>query len=41
MRLPLSQPMDRPVPLFLILAAQQAAGPATQGLADLLIQQLQ
>ena len=40
-RLPLSQSMDRPVPLFLVLAAQQAAGPATQGLAELLAAQLQ
>lgn len=39
-KLHLASPMDRPVPLFLILAAQQAAGPATQGLADLLAAQL-
>lgn len=39
-KLSLETPMDRPVPLFVILSAQQAAGPATQALADLLVQTL-
>lgn len=40
MKLTLETPMDRPAPLFVILSAQQAAGPATQALADLLVQTL-
>ena len=38
--IPLSVSMDRHVPLYLLLAATHAAGPATLGLADIMIAEL-
>ena len=38
--IPLSVSMDRHVPLYFLLAATHAAGPATLGLADIMIAEL-
>lgn len=38
--IPLSVSMDRHVPLYLLFAATHAAGPATLGLADIMIAEL-
>jgi DNA-binding transcriptional LysR family regulator len=38
--IPLGVPMDRHIPLYLLVAAKHAAGPATLGLAEILITKL-